>query len=91
MCEYTDVYASIDYGMWCMLNAAIQQTCGRRVAADMFTLWHLSGSLGVRGLGALEASAGERAASAMRQKTQTNTRTHAHTCAETDATRNVKI
>lgn len=39
MCEYTDVCASIDYGMWCMLNAAIQQ---RRVAADMFTLWHLS-------------------------------------------------
>lgn len=42
-----------------MLNAAIQQMCGRHVAVDMFTLWHLSGSLGVRGQGALDASAGK--------------------------------
>lgn len=23
MCEYTHLHASTDYGMWCMLNAAI--------------------------------------------------------------------
>lgn len=46
MCEYTDANTSIDYDIWCMLKAAIWQK--GRWQWEMFTLWHLSGSLSPR-------------------------------------------
>lgn len=69
-----------------------KETCG---SGHVYPLALVSGSSGVRGQGALEASAGKSGVECSEAKDihkyiDTCTQTHAHTCTATIATRNVK-